>query len=110
MRFVLLTAAALLVAACEVAGAEQPCRPLAGGSNDVLDDSVRAAFRVRGMACEACAARLRDGLRRIHGVTEVDLRFQTGRLIVRYDPSRLDIAAIVREGRRLGFELRAERA
>jgi len=59
-------------------------------------------FKVDGMHCDACAARIRTLLERNGGVREAAVSFKEGKAKVRYDPAAVDektlLAAIEKGG------------
>ncbi len=52
-------------------------------------------FRVTGMSCSACSARVERCVGRLPGVRQVQVNLLTGGMQVEYDPERLDDAGIV---------------
>jgi copper chaperone CopZ len=56
------------------------------------------------MACDKCSARLRDGLRKLDGVLDVEADHQKKEVAVRYDPARVSPDRIKQEIRRYGFD------
>ncbi|MDP1598449.1 heavy metal translocating P-type ATPase [Phenylobacterium sp.] len=63
---------------------------------------TQARYRVTGMDCGACAAKIGTALRRVPGVSEVAVSFQSGVLSVAYD-DRVDDAAVAKTLSKLGF-------
>jgi Cu+-exporting ATPase len=63
----------------------------------------RVTLRVTGMTCTSCAARIERSLDKLPGVT-ADVNFATGRAEVRFDPTELDLAEILRAVRRTGYD------
>lgn len=66
-------------------------------------EQERVALRVTGMTCTSCAARIERSLEKLPGV-EADVNFATGRAEVRFDPTALDLAEILRAVRRSGYD------
>ena len=64
---------------------------------------ARAALRIEGMSCAACAARIEACLNRLDGV-QAQVHYATGRAAVRYAPERADLGAIVRAVREAGYD------
>ena len=54
------------------------------------------ALQVGGMDCEACERRLHTVLGRLDGVAAVDADHASGRVEVRFDPSRVSAEALRR--------------
>mgnify|MGYP001140748174 CR=1 FL=1 len=63
---------------------------------------TQARYRVTGMDCGACAAKIDTALRRVPGVSEVVVSFQSGVLSVAHD-DRVDDAAVAKILSKLGF-------
>jgi copper chaperone len=60
-------------------------------------------YRVSGMSCRHCEAAIRDEVRQIPGVAEVDVSARTGRLIVT-SASRIDAHAVLDAVDEAGYE------
>ncbi len=62
-------------------------------------------FRVPGMDCASCASKIRRSLERLEGVRETDPAVASGRVVVRYDSSVIDEAAIRDRIEATGYEV-----
>lgn len=69
----------------------------------------RKTFKVTGMSCAACSARIEKALKAADGITDVDAVFSSNMVSVTYDPDRTDEDAIKRELARAGYPV-AEKA
>ena len=69
----------------------------------------RKTFKVTGMSCAACSARIEKALKSADGITDVDAVFSSNMVSVTYDPDRTDEDAIKRELSRAGYPV-AEKA
>jgi Cu2+-exporting ATPase len=67
-------------------------------------DGDRAELAVDGMRCAACSWLLENGLLELAGVREVNVELTAGRADVRWDPATADLAGVMAQVRRLGFE------
>lgn len=63
---------------------------------------TQARYRVMGLDCGACAAKIDTALRRVPGVSEVVVSFQSGVLSIAHD-DRVDDAAVAKTLSKLGF-------
>ena len=63
---------------------------------------TQARYRVTGMDCGACASKIDTALRRVPGVSEVAVSFQSGVLSLAHD-ERVDEAAVTKTLSKLGF-------
>jgi Cd2+/Zn2+-exporting ATPase len=63
---------------------------------------TQARYRVTGMDCGACAAKIDTALRRMPGVSEVAVSFQSGVLSIAHD-DRVDEATVAKTLSQLGF-------
>ena len=64
-----------------------------------------ARFHVPTIACESCANRIKVGLKKLAGVTAVEVDVAKKDVVVTYDASRIAPAAIKSELLKLGFEV-----
>lgn len=51
--------------------------------------TATATFKVEGMACERCAARLSDGIKKVAGIVDAAADHAKKSVAVRYDPGRI---------------------
>ncbi len=65
------------------------------GSEDRGGPAVQAVLPVSGMTCASCSARIERGLRRTAGVLEASVNLASERATVAFDPSRVDLPALV---------------
>lgn len=72
------------------------------------DDAPRLEWRVTGMDCGACAAKVRGAVERLPGVTSVDVALMAERLRLRLDPSQTLPEVIEKAVRNLGFGIAAK--
>lgn len=98
-RIVGVAILALALAGCGRASAES--RP---GAPSTIQASV-ARFHVEGMACSSCANRLREGLRKLDGVKDVQADLSKKEVVVSHDETRISAASIKSEIVSLGFEV-----
>lgn len=63
-----------------------------------------AHFAVSDMFCRECPPSIEETVRELPGVREVHVAYPAGTMVVRYDPGRIDPAAIARavDGRGYG--------
>jgi Cu2+-exporting ATPase len=57
-----------------------------------------------GLRCAGCVARVERDLRAVAGVSEAQVNHTTHRARVRFDPARVDVAALVERVHALGYE------
>ncbi len=55
---------------------------------------VRQNFNVTGMSCAACSSHVEKAVAKLEGVDSVAVNLLMGKMVVDYDPSKLDSAAI----------------
>jgi len=70
----------------------------------------RLDLPLQGMSCAACAARIEEGLSRVHGVARAAVNLAAERAMVQFDPARTGVEALVRAVRDLGYDVPAARA
>lgn len=67
----------------------------------------RVTFKVKGMSCAACAARIEKGLARLPGVCEARVNLATEEAWVEFEPSQVDFEDIVKKVEKLGYSVSA---
>jgi len=65
-------------------------------------------IRILGLDCPDCAAKLEGAIMRLRGVVWASLNYATSVLIVEYEPSVIDLAAIQRRVRDFGYDIEEE--
>ena len=105
--FMAIAVLASLGAACQQASAAGavPPNPAAPHVASSPSHSHSLRLRVEGMACDKCSARLRDALRKLTGVIEVEADHEKQEVAVRYDPARVGPERIKQEIQRCGFDI-----
>ncbi len=68
----------------------------------------RIALPVRGMTCAACVAHVESALKSVDGVEEVAVNLATERALLRFDPSAVRMADLVRAVQETGYEIPTE--
>jgi copper chaperone CopZ len=79
----------------------------AAGDDQAPRSAARAArvtYRVSGMRCHGCAAKVREGLSKLDGVVAVSVGYEPSVATVEFRPSRTDPATIRAAIVRLGFK------
>ncbi|MBX6422912.1 heavy metal translocating P-type ATPase [Thermosulfurimonas sp. F29] len=93
---------------CPLPRGESLGRGVSGGS---LPEGGRVMrFRISGMSCAACAARIEKILSRLPGVFEASVNFAAARARVVYDPERISPQKMVEAIGKEGYELVPELA
>jgi len=92
------------LSACSVTGHAAPPAPQAVGAQTAETTTARARYKVKGIACGACAARIRDALQRHEGVLRVDIDVEQKIVAVEFDRAKTTPDRIRAEIERLGFE------
>ncbi len=68
----------------------------------------RIALPVRGMTCAACVAHVESALKEVDGVEDVAVNLATERAVLRFDPSAVRMADLVRAVQETGYEIPTE--
>jgi len=79
-----------------------------GASYEVPEKAQRVAFKVIGMTCQSCARSIAKALSSREGVLEAAVSFATEKAQVRYDPSIVGPADLVRTVKGLGYSMSEE--
>ncbi|MES5099548.1 heavy metal translocating P-type ATPase [Agrobacterium sp. BA1120] len=74
-----------------------------------MSDSLQTRFRVGGMDCASCAAKIDTAVRRMPGVTEVSVSVTAGTMTVKHDETS-DLDAIAKKVSGLGYDATAIQA
>lgn len=56
---------------------------------------VQVTIPVKGMTCSGCNAHVESVVKKIDGVTQVNADFKVGEAVVRFDSSKITVAAII---------------
>ncbi|MBI1395838.1 MAG: hypothetical protein GC151_07645 [Betaproteobacteria bacterium] len=60
-------------------------------------------LNVGGMTCGGCVASVTRVLKQIQGVSDADVSLEAGRAVVRFDPDRTTVDALLSAVERAGF-------
>src|SRR5882724_11964578 len=71
-----------------------------------MNTTVGMRYRVEGMDCPSCAAKIETALGRLPGVDQVRVTYSTAALALHHDPERTSAAEIESTVAALGFEAR----
>ena len=67
-------------------------------------------FRLRGLDCPDCAAKLQGGMSSLAGVSDAGVDFSTARMRIRFDPRLTDRTRLAEAVRAAGYDVEAEEA
>jgi len=87
-----------MYSACDLPGASE------GNSVAELSNGQRTRYRVSGMDCASCAAKIDNALRRVPGVTEISVSVPAGTVTVAHDDTVIP-ATVARQIGALGFKV-----
>tara|TARA_R110000868_G_scaffold35458_4_gene127083 strand:- start:359 stop:2485 length:2127 start_codon:yes stop_codon:yes gene_type:complete len=60
-------------------------------------------FRIEGMDCAACAVKIENAMRRLPGITDIDVSYGQGALTLNFDEDRTSIGVIETKIKALGY-------
>ncbi len=63
----------------------------------------KASIHITGMTCTTCAATIKKGLARTHGVEQADVNFASEKASIKYDPTKVNLAKIKDTVSQLGY-------
>src|SRR5437868_4467329 len=66
-----------------------------------------AALAIEGMTCASCVARIERRLAKLPGVVEAGVNLATEKASVRYDPSAMDVPALIGAVEAAGYRARS---
>lgn len=84
---VVLAAVAALLGAGAL-GAAVPVVPLADSFSTAVADTARVKLAIQGMTCGSCATTARLALKRVEGVLDATVWYDSASAVVLYDPAR----------------------
>lgn len=67
-------------------------------------------MQITGMTCAACATRIEKGLNKLEGIEEANVNLALERSLVKYDPQVINVEAIQKKVRDLGYDVVTEKA
>ncbi len=79
------------------------------GVSEDYHGEVRIELPITGMTCTSCSATIEQGLRSLDGVKKANVNFASQKAFVTYDPSRVNIARLIKPIKDAGYDLGAER-
>jgi copper chaperone len=73
------------------------------GAEEMMN-TKQARFDVLGMSCPSCVRHINVALSDVEGVQKVDVQLRDGKVLVQYDPSVVDVVALIEALRDAGYE------
>ena len=72
--------------------------------------TVKASIHVGGMTCATCALTIENTLNATEGIKKAIVSFASEKVLVEYDPSKVDLAGIAKTIDRLGYSTRTKKS
>lgn len=69
--------------------------------------SKTTTLRSQELSCPSCISKIEKELERVKGVESVDVRYNTGRIIIRHDPEQAPTDILVEAVGRAGYTAKA---
>jgi copper chaperone len=69
-----------------------------------MKSNEETLLKVEGMSCRSCVSHIHTALRELQGVREVDVRFERGQVLVKYDAATANVGTLVEALRDAGYE------
>lgn len=69
--------------------------------------SKTTTLRSQELSCPSCVAKIETALKQVKGVEAVEVRFNTGRIIVRHDPEEATTGALIEAVGQAGYAAKA---
>ena len=66
---------------------------------------MEVQMNVKGMSCDGCAKGIVAALRFLPGVSDVDAKYETGTVTVKYEPTRVGLQTLQSEIKALDYEV-----
>ena len=86
----------------------EPSMARKGAHNTMNNKEV--ALDVMGMTCPSCVRHVNEALADLDGVKKVEVRLRDGKVLVQYDPDRVETSDLVDALREAGYESTASAA
>lgn len=64
---------------------------------------VKTVFRAEGFSCPSCVSKIEKQVGRLPGVSEVDVKFASGRVQVQYDPATISAEQVAQAITKAGY-------
>lgn len=65
---------------------------------------MRTILRSRDLSCPSCIAKIEKALGKVEGVEHAQVKFNSGKIEVEHDPSRVPATVLVETVRAVGYE------
>jgi copper chaperone CopZ len=69
--------------------------------------SKTTTLRSQELSCPSCISKIEKELKRVKGVDSVDVRYNTGRIIIEHDPERAPTETLIEAVGRAGYAAKA---
>lgn len=77
-------------------------------TSESTNQKVQITLSVEGLTCATCVPRLRIGLNRTGAVHDVDASVDENRVIISYDPQKIDVDGLIEAIESVGFRAKPE--
>lgn len=71
-----------------------------------LNQPREVTFKVDGMSCSHCKSVVKDALRKLDGVRDVQVELERGLVTIKYDPIEVGLPELQEAIREAGYEVR----
>ncbi|NKF08338.1 copper-translocating P-type ATPase [Clostridium gasigenes] len=69
-----------------------------------INDASNKTMKIEGMTCASCAKAVERATRKIDGVTEANVNYETEKLIINYEPSKVKVIDIKKAIEKAGYK------
>jgi copper chaperone len=69
-----------------------------------MNTNNQTVLAVQGMTCPSCVRHVNEALKDVAGVSNVEVQFREGKVLVQHDPSSAPVASLVNALRDAGYE------
>ncbi len=76
----------------------------------LASDTKKATLGVKGMTCAGCAYAVKSNVKKIDGISSVDVDLKEGKATIEYDPERVSPEDLAKVINKLGFEASVPKA
>ncbi len=69
--------------------------------------SKTTTLRSQELGCPTCVSKIEKEVKRVNGVESVDVRYNSGRIVITHDPERAPTEALIEAVGRAGYTAKA---
>lgn len=72
-----------------------------------MSKTTTTTLRSQELSCPSCIAKIEKAVKQVKGVEDVDVRFNTGRIVIKHDPDQAPTDALIEAVGKAGYTAKA---